>query len=218
MVQPADGLGLALLAAQDEGEEEGGLGLAAVVGLGDRDLADVLVVAGPGRQRHERGGEPVARGLDHQLLADLAGRGLRDVADVEGLQKTDAGAADHLVVAELALQVRLEGADLGLGALDVGGALGLLDVLLELTAQLGQLVLGTAQLAVDDIDILANRREIAVDDGNLPINPLNSVDDGSYVNMAVCHERSFRWVQRCGRRIGYAGVPSAVTGTISPSE
>ena len=27
VVQPADGLGLALLAAQDEGEEEGGLGL-----------------------------------------------------------------------------------------------------------------------------------------------------------------------------------------------
>lgn len=169
VAQPPHGLGVPVLAPQDEGEEQGRLGLIAPVGLGDGPLGHVLVVARPRGQRHQRRREPVPGGLDHELFADLAGGGLRDVADVEGLKQPDAGAAHHLVVPVLALQVGLEGAQLGLGALHGGGPPRLLDVLGELPLQLGQLVLGRPERAGDlrdhgaDLVDVAPRRHGALD-------------------------------------------------------
>jgi hypothetical protein len=69
----------------------------------------------------------------------------------------------------LALQVGLEGAQLGLGALHGGGPSRLLDVLGELPLQLGQLVLGRPERAGDlrdhgaDLVDVSPRRHGALD-------------------------------------------------------
>ena len=153
MPQPAHGLGAALLPAQNEGEEEGGLGLVASVGLGDGQLGHVLVIAGPRGQRHQCRRQPVARSLDHEFFADLVGGGVRDVADVEGLEQADARAAHHLVVAVVAFEIGLEGAELGLGPLHGGDPSGLPDVVHELPVELCELLLRRPDLVGDLQDL-----------------------------------------------------------------
>ena len=153
MAQPTHRTGHASLPAQHQGEEQAGLVAVAGEGLLDRLLGDVLAVVGPGRQSHQGRGQPVAGGLDHQFLGDVGRHGVGDVAHVEALQQADGGAADHGVVPELPVQLRLEVHDLHLRLLHRGDAGGFLDELLELLAEISQLRAGQLQIVADGSEI-----------------------------------------------------------------
>ncbi len=89
VAKPARGGVESPLATKNECEEQARLRPVAAECRIDGLLAERLVVARPRSETDEGGGKPVARGLNHQLLAHLLNRLVADVADVEGLERSD---------------------------------------------------------------------------------------------------------------------------------